>query len=101
MISMALSAEDKEELVGLIGETLNRRRTMDEDRHCNDHKFIYTLMQREKRLEETKKRRHELLMTARKTAVGWIVVAVLTLITGLGTMVYDFIAVLVRKLMNL
>jgi len=98
---MALSKEDRDELVCLICQTLDLRRTVDEERHKNDHKFIWTLMQREKAKEDRKIRREQLLMTARKTAVGWIVVAILTLITGLGSMVYDFFAGLFRKILSL
>jgi len=82
-----MTPEEKQDLVDAITTVLDQRRSIPEDRHHQHHDFIERYIQKEKRKEE-------LRQYARKQAVGWGVVALLSA-AGLG--MYNWFEAMVKR----
>jgi len=91
---MALSREDKEDLVGAITEVLNRRRSIDEAQHRVHHKWVESKMQKEAEKEQRSK---ELRAKLEESVLGWLIIVFLA---GIGVMAYQAAIGALKKAIN-
>jgi|GEM_PF-2986157 len=91
---MALSSDDKEELVQTLTKVLDRRRSVDEVQHRLDHEWVQL-----KRKEEQDKsdRRRKLRQRIEENVLGWLII---TFLFGAGVMAYQAFIGSVKKAVN-
>lgn len=92
LTTLALSAEDKEDLVKTITSALDKRRSVDEGQHRTDHMWVHDQIRRH---QERSRRRAEFHEALKKNVVTW---AIISALLGLSALVYGWFEAVVKRL---